>query len=180
MEAYLSVSEFAKLHGKDAGNIRRLLSSGRLNGQKAGNQWIIPAGTPYPADRRVTTGEYRRWRNRIALNRDKDLMKTISDMIISLRSVYGKMMTEAVLYGSYARGTQTEESDIDIAVFLTGKPSGKMTDAMIECVSSYELVCGKVLSVIDIDSAKFDQWKDVLPFYKNIRREGIVLWKAAE
>ena len=49
---------------------------------------------------------------------------------------------------------------------------------MIECVSSHELECGKVLSVIDISAEKFDYWKDTLPFYKSIRKEGIVLWKA--
>lgn len=75
-------------------------------------------------------------------------------------------------------GTQSDESDVDIALILVGKPEKNMTDAMIDCVSSYELVCGKVLSVIDIDLEKYSQWKDVLPFYKNIQKEGIVLWKA--
>jgi len=106
-------------------------------------------------------------------------MKTISDMVTELRFIYGRSIAEVILYGSYARGTQTEESDVDVAVILVGKPTKKMTNAMIDCVSSYELICGKVLSVIDIDSEKYDQWKDVLPFYKNIRKEGIVLWKAA-
>ena len=179
MTHYLSVTEYSKLHGKDAGNVRRLLASGRLNGQKVGNQWIIPENTPYPDDRRETTGQYRHWRNRMALNKNRELMSTVSDMIVELRSIYGNLITEVILYGSYARGTQTEESDVDIAILLTGKPAKEVTDAMVECVSSHELLCGRVLSVIDIDSAKYDQWKDVLPFYKNIRKEGIVLWKAA-
>ena len=179
MANYLSVTEYAKLHGKDSGNIRRLLASGRLKGQKVGNQWIISEDTPYPQDRRETTGQYRHWRNRIAFNKNKELVKTISDMIIELRSIYGDQIAEVVLYGSYARGTQDEESDVDIAVILTGKPTKEATDAMINCVSSHELVCGKVLSVIDIDSEQFNQWKDILPFYKNIQKEGIVLWKAA-
>jgi len=179
MSNFLSVSEYAKLHGKDAGNIRRLLASGRLSGQKVGNQWIIAEDTAYPNDKRETTGKYRNWRKRIALNENKELMNTISDMVVELRSIYGSSIAEIVLYGSYARGTQTEESDVDIAVILVGKPAKEMTNAMIDCVSAHELVCGKVLSVIDIDSEQYNQWKDVLPFYKNIRKEGIVLWKAA-
>ena len=179
MENYLSVSEYAKLHGKDVGNIRRLLSSGRLPGQKVGNQWIIAADTAYPVDKRVSTGKYRNWRNRVALNENKELMKTISDMVLQLRSIYGELLSEVVLYGSYARGTQTEESDVDIAVILLNKPSKSVTDAMINCVSTHELECGKVLSVIDISAEKFNYWKDTMPFYKNIRKEGIVLWKAA-
>lgn len=179
MEKYLSVTEYAQLHGKDTGNIRRLLASGRLKGQKVGKQWIISEGTPYPNDKRVITGKYRNWRKRIAMNEHKQLMKTIHDMISELRSIYGDQIAEVVLYGSYARGTQTEESDVDIAIILMGKPTANVTNAMIDCVSSHELECGKVLSVIDIGWEKYNQWKDVLPFYKNIKKEGIVLWKAA-
>ena len=178
MEKYLSVSEYAKLHGKDVGNVRRLLASGRLTGQKVGNQWIIAEDAAYPTDKRVRTGQYRNWRNRVALHENKELMKTISSMVLQLRSIYGEQLSEVVLYGSYARGTQTEESDVDIAVVLLSKPTKSTTDAMIDCVSSHELECGKVLSVIDISAEKFDYWKDTLPFYKSIRKEGIVLWKA--
>ena len=179
MANYLSVTEYAGLHGKDPGNVRRLLASGRLKGQKVGSQWIISEDASYPKDNRVTTGKYRHWRNRVALNKNRELMKTIYDMIKELCSIYAGMITEVVLYGSYARGTQTEESDVDIAVILSGKPEKNMTDAMIDCVSSHELECGRILSVIDIDLEKYIQWKDVIPFYKNIQKEGIVLWRAA-
>jgi len=106
-------------------------------------------------------------------------MKTISDMVIKLRSIYAGSLNEVILYGSYARGTQTEESDVDIAVILMDSPTKEMTDAMVDCVSAHELICGKVLSVIDIDLERYIQWKEVLPFYKSIQKEGIVLWKAA-
>ena len=114
------------------------------------------------------------------MNENKELMKTIYAMITELYSIYGDMLSEVILYGSYARGTQTDQSDVDIAILLSGKPQKDVTDAMIDCVASHELVCGKVLSVVDIDLEKYNQWKDVLPFYKNISKEGIVLWQAAE
>ena len=180
MANYISVSEYAKLHSKDKGNIRRLLASGRLQGQKVGNQWIIPADAEYPEDKREKSGNYRNWRNRIALNKNKELMNTISDMIASLHDIYGDLLFEVVLYGSYARGTQTDESDVDIAVILLGKASREITDRMIDCVAEHELECGKVLSVIDVNREMYNTWKDTLPFYQNIRKEGIVLWKAAE
>ena len=108
-----------------------------------------------------------------------ELKETVTDMITELRDIYGNRLSRVVLYGSYARGTQTEESDVDIAVLLNGKPTKTVTDAMIRCVASHELECGKILSVIDIDAEKYDQWKDVLPFYRNIQNEGRVLWQAA-
>ena len=37
----------------------------------------------------------------------------------------------------------------------------------------------RVFSVIDIDNGVFNAWKSVTPFYQNVDREGIELWKAA-
>jgi hypothetical protein len=36
-----------------------------------------------------------------------------------------------------------------------------------------------VFSVIDIDIDKFSTWETAMPFYQNVKKEGIVLWKAA-
>ncbi len=177
MTKLLSVTEYAHLYGKDPGNLRRLLASGRLNGQKVGKQWIIPADAAYPKDERETTGQYRNWRKKVALYQNSELMKTLSHLIADLRSLYGSILCEVILYGSYANGTQTDESDVDIALLLSEKPSHKTTQAMCDCVAASELECGKVLSVIDIDSGKYKQWVHALPFYQNIRKEGIVLWK---
>ena len=32
---------------------------------------------------------------------------------------------------------------------------------------------------LDIEKEKMEQWGDILPFYKNMQKEGIVLWKTA-
>lgn len=59
---YLSVTEFAEKVGRDASRIRRMLASGKLQGMKVGNQWVIPADAELPADGRVKSGKYRNWR----------------------------------------------------------------------------------------------------------------------
>lgn len=59
---FLSLSQWCALHGKDPGNVRRLIQQGRLPAQKIGNQWVIPAGTLPPPDKRVKSGKYRNWR----------------------------------------------------------------------------------------------------------------------
>ena len=50
---------------------------------------------------------------------------------------------------------------------------------MLDLVVDLERACGKVLSVLCIDYEKFIEWQDTLPFYKNIRKDGVVLWQAA-
>lgn len=42
-----------------------------------------------------------------------------------------------------------------------------------------DLRYGKVFSIIDIKEENMKKWGKVLPFYKNVQKEGIVLWKAA-
>lgn len=64
MSDLLSVSQWAALHGKDPGNVRRLIAQGRIPAQRVGNQWAIPADVQPPEDKRVKSGKYVGWRKR--------------------------------------------------------------------------------------------------------------------
>ena len=84
-----------------------------------------------------------------------------------------------VLYGSVARGTDTLDSDVDIAVFLSTRMDHHAEDRVSDVVVEMNLKYDKVFSVIDIDDAVYKKWRDVTPFYRNVDREGVVLWTAA-
>lgn len=176
---YVSVSQYAQMVGKDPGNIRRMLINGTLAGEKIGNQWVLPKDTVFPADRRVKSGKYRNWRKRNDSTVDRKLMNQLLEMSTSLCEIYGQQLTQIVLYGSYARGSQTAESDVDIALFLEGKEDAMQHDRMTDIVVDYELELGITLSVVTIDAEQYRQWRDTLPYFRNIHQEGIVLWKAA-
>lgn len=103
----------------------------------------------------------------------------LQELVPELRKIYGDLIDRVILYGSTARGTQTEHSDVDIAILLHAGGTKAMREQMLDLVVDLELACGKVLSVLCIDYEKFIEWQDTLPFYKNIRKYGIVLWKAA-
>ena len=64
MPEFLSVTEFAARHGKDPGNVRRLIQQGRIPAQKVGKQWVIAADGEPPADKRVKSGQYKNWRRK--------------------------------------------------------------------------------------------------------------------
>jgi predicted nucleotidyltransferase len=84
-----------------------------------------------------------------------------------------------VLYGSTARGTNSDESDVDIAVFVHTRLRADEDDLLSDIIVDMNLKYDKVFSVIDIDEAVYQKWRFVTPFYQNVDREGIVLWKAA-
>lgn len=177
---YYTVSEYAAVTGKDVGNIRRMLIQGKLQGEKVGRQWLIPKDVVYPEDQRVKSGEYRNWRRKLSVKRNHpELMHTLEELSRRLGELYGDEIERVVLYGSYARGEQTEESDVDLAVILKQKDDEETHNAMTDLVVDFELELGVTLSVITIESAEYSRWNRILPFYKNLVKEGIVLWKMA-
>ncbi|MCB6416599.1 nucleotidyltransferase domain-containing protein [Faecalimonas umbilicata] len=99
-------------------------------------------------------------------------------LIPGLLNIFHDSINSIILYGSVARGTQTSESDVDIAVIVNGYTKA-MHDAMTDFVVDLELEYNKVLSVLLIDYDKFKEWENIMPFYKNVKKEGIQLWPAA-
>ena len=176
MEQYLSVTQYAAKNHKDVGNVRRLLLSGRLPGIKIGNQWAIKESTPYPLDSRIKDGSHINQRGKIKFYKNKPIVNNLLYLIKDLEDIYGDIAKAVVVYGSYARGTENPDSDIDIAIFVD-KSTKEKRNAMIEAVNKYELLTGKVISAIEIEIEQYNNWKDSMPFYKNIQREGITLWK---
>ena len=103
----------------------------------------------------------------------------ISDLTPQLINIFTvPNVKEIILYGSVARATATSESDIDIAVILDDY-TDKMHDEMIEFVVDLELKYNKVISVLLIYNKQFNEWGNITPFFKNIKKDGKVLWKAA-
>lgn len=102
----------------------------------------------------------------------------ISDLIPQLLRTFTALnVKEIILYGSVARGTATSESDIDIAVILDDY-TDKMHDEMIDFVVELELKYNKVISVLLIYNKQFNKLGNITPFFKNIRKDGKVLWKS--
>ena len=102
----------------------------------------------------------------------------LEKMIPGMQEIYGDMVDSIILYGSTACGTRAEDLDVDVAILLRAGATKAMRDQMLDLVVDLELECGRVLSVLCIDYDKFAEWKDILPFYKNIRKDGVVLWQA--
>ncbi len=96
------------------------------------------------------------------------------ELVDGILSIFGHQVIRIVLYGSVARGTNTVESDIDIALLLNGGLSKITEDRLSDLVVDLNLKYDTVLSVIDIDYEIFRKWEKVIPFYKNMNEEGII------
>ena len=107
---------------------------------------------------------------------EKDVL---AELVTGILEVMKEKIERIMLYGSVARGTDTEESDIDVALIMKEKMGSEIEDKLSDFIVDMNLKYDRVFSVIDIDIEKFLKWGNIIPFYQNINKEGIILWKAA-
>ena len=83
-------------------------------------------------------------------------------------------MVTIVLYGSYARGDFDEESDIDIVAIVKGKRAElqKKLKQIWDLSADLGLENDVVVSPMVIPYDEFMKYKESLPYYRNIEKEG--------
>lgn len=65
INGYLSIKEVAEKWNITPRRVRVLCETGRIEGaSKLGREWAIPSDAERPTDKRITTGEYKNWRNK--------------------------------------------------------------------------------------------------------------------
>jgi predicted nucleotidyltransferase len=90
----------------------------------------------------------------------------------SLEKLYGRRLKDIILYGSWARGQATEDSDIDLAVVLEGDVVvGEEIDRMIDIVTQVNLDYGVLISVFPVSQNDYETLKS--PLLLNVRKETI-------
>lgn len=104
--------------------------------------------------------------------------KLLNELVSSVCGIYGDNLISVILYGSVARNTATEDSDIDIAL-LVKQDIAEMHDKMLDVMVDLDLEYDEVIFPSLIEQKKYEEWRSVLPYYRNIENEGIVLWTAA-
>ena len=106
-------------------------------------------------------------------------IKILDELVDGILAIMKPSVVRIILYGSVARGTNTEESDVDVAILVKNEMDAEMEDKLSDFVADMNLKYDKVFSVIDTNYDTFRKWEGVTPFYQNVTKEGIVLWKAA-
>ena len=102
------------------------------------------------------------------------LEKILFEVKRILKELYQDQLKEIILYGSYARGEQKKDSDIDLAIVLKGdvRPF-KEIDRIIDKIYDLELKHDLLISVHPISDKKFKDENN--PFLLNVKEEGILI-----
>ena len=84
------------------------------------------------------------------------LRPVLCELEEALRSVFGARLRDIQLFGSYARGEATEDSDVDVLVLVDGLAPSEI--AMVsDCAVAVALSTGVALAPLPISTESFAQ-----------------------
>ena len=103
-----------------------------------------------------------------------DIMQQFADRV---RGLLGNTLDSVIVYGSYARGDYSELSDIDVMILvtLTEEKIKKISDEISDMAFEYLMKFGVDISPVITNIDHFNYWVDNLPYYRNVRDEGVRL-----
>lgn len=111
----------------------------------------------------------------IAMKIDANINNSVTS---DLKDIFQTNLNKIILYGSYARGEESVESDVDYLILTTlNDDEIKEYNKLIVDLSYKYLDKHNVLfSFVIINSNQFTKYSDTLPFYNNIVKEGTVVY----
>lgn len=110
-----------------------------------------------------------------------DIQAKLSPCVNVLREKYPQELKKVVLVGSYARGDYKDYSDVDIflvldvlekKLFSYERKIWEITDEYLEKNEGFPYLC----PIADALS-NYRYWKKVMPLYRNIDKEGVILYE---
>lgn len=111
----------------------------------------------------------------------KTVQSLLHQYLLEIQKIYGTHLKSVILYGSYARGDYTADSDIDIMI-LVDLPTEKLDcylDSLSELGFQYNVEHDIWIMPVVKNINHFRYWVSAYPFYKNIQTEGVTLYETA-
>lgn len=92
-----------------------------------------------------------------------------------MTELYGNRLSRLILFGSYAKGEENEDSDIDLLVILKDKDISVFSEIEKINKEAYPIILesGKIISFIPTTEQAFQNSTNY--FYRRIKQEGIVV-----
>ncbi|MCD4833134.1 MAG: nucleotidyltransferase domain-containing protein [Bacteroidales bacterium] len=81
-----------------------------------------------------------------------------------------------ILYGSYARGDNRKDSDLDLLILLDKDKVTREDEKKVKYpLYDIEFETGQIISPLVISKKDWETRHKITPFYDNILREGVIL-----
>lgn len=110
-----------------------------------------------------------------------EMKSYLNEYISELKNIYKDNLDKVILYGSYARGDYTEDSDVDIMILLriSDMEIKNYRELLSELTYDFNTSYDIDIKPIAKNKDEFTKWVNAYPFYANVQREGVELFGAA-
>jgi len=108
--------------------------------------------------------------------KNKKLSSLLPQIEQKIRLLFGNKVIKIILFGSHARGDYNQESDVDILVIVSDANLSKYRKKRIEIITGFLSDHNILLSIRIINETVFSDYKEILPFYKNVINQGVTLY----
>jgi len=106
-----------------------------------------------------------------------EVESVLRQFIENVSKILGSRLKKIILYGSYARGDYEKNSDLDIMI-LTDLNDTEIIEYRMkirEIACDLELENDIIISPIVRNIEKYNDRINVVPFYMNVQKEGVIL-----
>lgn len=105
------------------------------------------------------------------MNNMKDILLTIKDSVKSIDPT-----ATVILYGSFARGDNDQNSDIDLLILLEKERLTRDDEKKIKYpLYDIEFETGRIISPLVLSKYDWESRHKITPFYENVTNEGVIL-----
>lgn len=105
--------------------------------------------------------------------------RQIEDLLIlyrnKLKAIQDSHIKKVILYGSYARGDFSKDSDIDIMILVDLDDIRNCEDQIISMTYDFNMENGTDIMPVVQNIEHFEHWKNAYMFYCNVNREGVAI-----
>lgn len=110
--------------------------------------------------------------------KDSKIIDFLSELEDRLIKLFNSKLKKMILFGSYAKGTNDNESDIDIMVLIDEVDLKKYDDEILDMTVDLSIKYEILPSIFLENFKNYHEYKKYRPLFRNINEEGIELYAA--
>ena len=110
----------------------------------------------------------------------RKLKKILDQYTGKVQELYPGALKAIILYGSYARGDNTKNSDIDIMILvdLSDEQICSQREMLSNMTYDFNEEYNLDIKPMMIGLRQYEYWLPVYPFYQNIEKDGVKIYAA--
>lgn len=110
--------------------------------------------------------------------KDKEFLRILHEVKREIVKIFGNKLRHLILFGSYARDEQDTESDIDIMLLVEESEEELRRNRylIVDIMAELSMKHDKLISLTQVPYNRYNEYIDVLPFYRNVYEEGVEIY----